>query len=403
LTGHPAVIYLIGETDATMIGATYPSRPEHVGSLRAAKSEGKGIEVTADVMALILGLTALVVGGELLVRGASRIALVCGVSPLVIGLTVVAFGTSSPEAAVSVFSSLRGATGVAVGNVLGSNIFNILVVLGVSALVAPLKVHQQVVRFDAPLGVGVTLLLAGLSIDGNIGRLDGAILFGGILVYTFWAVRKSRTESLEIQQEYAKEFGSRVQRRGHIALQALFIAAGVGLLVFGSDRLVDGASAMAGRLGVSDLIIGLTIVAAGTSLPEVATSVIAGIRGERDIAVGNAIGSNLFNILCVLGLAGLVAPRGLPVPPEALRFDLWVMLGSSALALPVFFTGYRISRWEGAVFVMFYILYLGFLVLSASGRPALAAFNTSALVFIVPMVVLIIGTAVYQLLVTRKK
>jgi cation:H+ antiporter len=354
-------------------------------------------------MLLLLGLTVLAAGGELLVRGASRIAMVCGVSPLVIGLTVVAFGTSTPEAAVSVFSSLQGAPGVAVGNVMGSNIFNILVVLGLSALVAPLTVHQQVVRFDAPLGVGVTLLLAGLCFDGSIGRLDGGILLGGILVYTFWAVRKSRTEPLEIQQEYTKEFGSTVQRNGHIALQVLFIAAGVGLLVFGSDLLVDGASAMARRLGVSDLVIGLTIVAAGTSLPELATSLIAGVRGERDIAVGNVVGSNLFNILCVLGLAGLVAPRGLSVPPEALRFDLWVMLGASALALPVFFTGYRISRWEGAVFVMFYVLYLGFLVLSAGGRPGLAAFNTAALFFIVPMVILIIGTAAYQLLPVRKK
>ena len=351
---------------------------------------------------MVFGMTALVGGGELLVRGASRIALVCGVSPLVIGLTVVAFGTSAPEAAVSVLSSLQGTAGVAVGNVMGSNIFNILVVLGLSALVAPLSVHQQVVRFDAPLGVGVTLLLAGLIIDGVIGRGDGAILFGGILAYTFWTIRKSRGESVEIQEEYAKEFGSKPRRNGHMTLQALFIATGVGLLIFGSDLLVDGASSIARRLGVSNLTIGLTIVAAGTSLPELATSVIAGIKGERDIAVGNVIGSNLFNILCVLGLAGLVAPCGLSVPPEALSFDLWVMLGTSALALPIFFTGYRISRWEGAVFVMFYVLYIGCLVLSASGRPELAAFKVSALFFMVPMALLITGTAAWQLLAIRK-
>lgn len=355
-----------------------------------------------DIMLLILGLAVLVLGGEILVRGASRIALLYGISPLVIRLTVVAFGASTPEAAVSILSSLQGMPGVEIGNIIGSNIFNILVVLGFSALIAPLSVHQQVIYFEAPLGVGVTLLLVGLSFDGVISRFDGFFLFSGILVFTFWAVRKSRTEPVDIQQEYVKEFGRSAQRNGHIALQSLFIIGSIGLLVFGSDLLVKGASSMARRLGVSDLVIGLTIVASGTSLPELATSIIATIRGEKDIAVGNVIGSNLFNILCVLGLVGLVAPHGFLVPPKALHCDLWVMLGASVLVLPVFFTGYRISRWEGAVFIMLYILYLVFLILSASGHPGVAVFKALALFFVVPMVTLIIATAVYQLLPMKK-
>jgi cation:H+ antiporter len=222
-------------------------------------------------------------------------------------------------------------------------------------------------------------------------------------VYTVWAVRRSRIESVTIQEEYARHFTTRAQRNGHIAKQALFIAGGVGLLVLGSTFLVKGASSIARHFGVSDLIIGLTIVAAGTSLPEVATSLIAGIKGQRDIAVGNAVGSNLFNILFVLGLAGIVSPNGLPVPPEALRFDLWVMLGVAVLTLPVFFSGYRISRWEGAVFVLFYGLYLGYLVLSVSKYPGLSSFRFSALPFVIPMVVLMCTTAMYQLVIRGRK
>ena len=359
-------------------------------------------KMTLDIVYIVLGLIALVAGGELLVRGASRIALLWGVSPLVVGLTVVAFGTSAPEAAVSILSSFKGASGVAVGNVMGSNIFNILAVLGLSALVAPLAVHQQVVRIEASLGVAVTLLLTGLIVDGVIGRVDGAILFFGILAYTFWAVRQSRAESIEIQEEYTREFGAKLRRNGHMALPALVIAAGVAILVLGSNLLVNGASAMAKRLGVDDLVIGLTIVAAGTSLPELATSVIAGLKQERDIAVGNVVGSNLFNILFVLGLAGMAAPAGLAVPPEALRFDVWVMLGVAGLALPVFFSGYRISRWEGAVFLFFYAMYLCFIVLSATGRQDLTAFKIAVLCFMIPMLVLIIGTAAWQLLFSKK-
>jgi len=356
-----------------------------------------------DLGCIILGLFLLVAGGDLLVRGASRLALLLGMSPLVVGLTVVAFGTSAPEAAVSILSAMREATGVAVGNVVGSNIFNILVVLGFSALVAPLIVHQQVVRFDAPLGVIVTLVFGGLAMDGAIGKLDGAILFFGIVAYTFWAIRRSRSESQDVQNEYVNEFGIGRSRGGNIVLQSVFIVGGIGILIYGSHLLVDGASSMARRLGVSDLVIGLTIVAAGTSLPELATSVIAGLKKELDIAVGNAIGSNIFNILFVLGLSGVFAPGGLAVPPAALQFDFWVMLAVAALALPVFFTGYQIARWEGAVFLIFYGMYVWFIVLSAGNHPELAAFRISALFFLIPIILLILGTAAWQLLLRKRR
>ncbi len=365
--------------------------------------ERKGLKLTVPIVLVVFGLVALVVGGELLVRGASRIALFWGVSPMVIGLTVVAFGTSAPEAAVSVFSALRGQTDIALGNVIGSNIINVLVVLGLSALIVPLVVNQKVVRFEVPLGVAVTLLLVGMAWDGTISRLDGSILFFCIVAYVVWAIRKSRSESDEVQKVYARQFETLAQKSGHVAKQVLVIAGGVGLLVLGSKFLVDGASSIARHFGISDLVIGLTIVAAGTSLPEVATSIVAGVKGERDIAVGNAVGSNLFNILFVLGLSGIVSPNGLPVHPEVLRFDLWVMLGVSVLMLPVFFSGYRVARWEGGVFVLFYGLYIGYLVLSASEFSGLPRFRFGVLLFVIPMVVLMSGTAVYQLIFRRQK
>lgn len=336
-------------------------------------------------------------------RGASRIALILGISPLVIGLTVVALGTSAPEAAVSVFSSLQGQDGIAVGNVIGSNILNILIVLGISALIIPITVNQQVVRFEAPLGVAVTLLLAGMALDGTISRFDGTVLFSGIIAYLIWAVRKSRAESAEIQEEYAAQFDSGEQKNGSIVKYALAIAVGCGLLVMGSNYLVDGASSIARLFGVSELIIGLTIVSAGTSLPELSTAIIAIMKKQSDIGVGNVVGSNLFNMLFVLGLSGIVAPRGLLVPPEALQFDLWFMLGVTILTLPVFFAGYRIKRWEGGVFVALYGLYLTYIILSVFKYPAMTSFRFSVLIFVVPMVILMFGTAIHQLVLQRRK
>lgn len=353
---------------------------------------------------VLIGLISLVLGGELLVRGSSRIAFLLGVSPLVIGLTVVAFGTSAPEAAVSILSSLQGQEGIAIGNVVGSNIMNILVVLGLASLILPLTVHQQVVRIDAPLVVVVTILLAGLVLDGKIGRIDGVILFTGIILYTVWAIRKSRSESPEVQDEYALHFSEKKEKKESLLKFSILIIAGCVLLVLGSSSMVKGASSIAEQLGVSDLIIGLTIVSVGTSLPELATSLVAVIKKQSDIGVGNVVGSNLFNILLVLGLSGLSAPGGLSVPPEVISFDLWFMLGVSILTLPVFFSGYKISRWEGAFFLAFYALYLGYIILSASGYPSLLpTYKFSAFLVILPMTALMFGTAIHQLVLQKEK
>lgn len=314
-----------------------------------------------DILLLVGGLVLLVFGAELLVRGASRLAAALGISPLVIGLTIVAFGTSAPEMAVSAASSLAGRADIALGNVIGSNIFNVLAILGLSALVTPLFVQQQLIRLDVPLMIAVSALVYLFALDGRIGQTEGVFLLFGIIAYTVFLILKSRKENADIAAEYEREFGNR--QPSDRLKNAFLIAAGLGLLVLGSRWLVQGAVAIAGRLGVSELVIGLTIVAAGTSLPELATSVIASIRGERDIAVGNVIGSNLFNLLAVLGIAGVLAPDGVAVRRTSLQIDLPVMLATAIACLPVFLTGRRISRTEGILFLIGYVAYTVLIVL----------------------------------------
>lgn len=352
----------------------------------------------ATIVWMVAGLVALVAGAEVLVRGASRIAATLGISPLVIGLTVVAFGTSAPELAVSLQSAFAGQPDLALGNVVGSNIFNILLIVGISAVIVPLVVAQQLIRLDVPLMIvaSVTLLLFGL--DGRINRLDGLILFGGLLAYLVLLVRKSRSESAEISSEYDQEFGGSAPVRGAKAWTgnlALVLAGLIGL-VFGSRWLVAGAVEIARALGLSELIVGLTIVAAGTSLPEVATSIVAAVRGERDIAVGNAVGSNIFNILGVLGLASAIAPNGIAVSAAALRFDIPVMIAVAIATLPIFFTGHQISRWEGWVFLAFYVAYTTDLVLSATGNPALTSFQQGMVWFVLPLTAVTIATLAWR-------
>ena len=282
----------------------------------------------------ILGLAALVLGAELLVRGASRLALAFGISPLVVGLTVVAFGTSTPELAVSVQSAWAGQVDIALGNVIGSNIFNVLFILGASALIVPLTVHQQVIRQEVPIMIGASLLLWVLATDGGIARWEGLLLTALVVGYTLLLIRQSRRETAATQAavdaEYAEAFvPAGTDWRDHWGVQLLLILAGLALLVLGARWLVEAAVNFARVLGVSETVIGLTIVAVGTSLPEVATSIMAAIRGERDIAVGNVVGSNIFNLLGIGGIAALVTPStlkarfdaasGRPVSPAADR------------------------------------------------------------------------------------
>jgi cation:H+ antiporter len=343
-----------------------------------------------NVLLFLGGLALLVVGANLLVRGASKLALSFGISPLVVGLTVVAFGTSAPEMAVAVGAVLNGQTAIALGNVVGSNIFNVLFILGVSALITPLVVNVQLIRQEVPIMIGVSLLLFVLVLDKRLGMFDGALLLTLMVAYMVFLIVQSRRETQAANEEYAQEV-----KRAEVGawdaswpVQLLLVAAGLAALVFGSQWLVTASVAFAKALGVSDVVIGLTIVAAGTSMPEVAASIAAAIKGERDIAVGNVVGSNLFNILGCIGLSSLAAGvAGLAVPPSVLSFDIWVMLAVALACLPVFITGREIARWEGSVFVGYYLAYVGYLILAAQQHDALPAFSAAMLSFVIPITV----------------
>jgi cation:H+ antiporter len=343
-----------------------------------------------NVLLFLGGLALLVVGANLLVRGASKLALSFGISPLVVGLTVVAFGTSAPEMAVAVGAVLNGQTAIALGNVVGSNIFNVLFILGVSALITPLVVNVQLIRQEVPIMIGVSLLLFVLVLDKRLGMFDGALLLTLMVAYMVFLIAQSRRETQAANEEYAQEV-KRAEAGAWDAswpVQLLLIAAGLAALVFGSQWLVTASVAFAKALGVSDVVIGLTIVAAGTSMPEVAASITAAIKGERDIAVGNVVGSNLFNILGCIGLSSLAAGgAGLAVPPSVLSFDIWVMLAVALACLPVFITGREIARWEGSVFVGYYLAYVGYLILAAQQHDALPAFSAAMLGFVIPITV----------------
>lgn len=339
------------------------------------------------VLLFILGLLLLFLGAELLVRGAARLALSCGMSPLVVGLTVVAVGTASPELAVAVQSAISGQADLAVGNVVGSNVFNVLFTLGISALIVPLLVNEQIVRQEVPVMIGASLLLWWLVADGRLGRADAALLLGLLVLYTAFLVAQSRRKHRMVSGESGGS-GTTLAAPGgvrHLSIQFVWILVGLFLLVIGSRWLVEAAVAFARYLGMSELVIGLTIVAMGTSLPEVATSIFAALRGERDIAVGNVIGSNIFNILGVLGATGIVAPAGLAVAPSVLSFDLVVMLAVAVACLPLLFTGRRIVRWEGILFVGYYFGYTTYLILYAQQHDALEPFSAVMLGFVIPL------------------
>jgi len=340
-----------------------------------------------NILLFLVGLAALISGASLLVRGASRIALSFGISPLVVGLTIVAFGTSSPELAVSVGAVLEGRTDIAVGNVVGSNIFNVLFILGASALIVPLVVHTQLIRQEVPIMIGASLLLLAFALDGSLGRVDAALLFALLIIYTVFLIVQSRRQTKADAEEFAEALEPVSQWDGHWLVQIALVVGGLVLLVLGSEWLVTAAVAFARALGVSDLVIGLTIVAAGTSMPEVATSILAAIKGERDIAVGNVVGSNTFNILGVLGLSGLVAADGLPLAPALMHFDLWVMLAVAFACLPVFFSGREIARWEGGLFIGYYIAYTAYLIMASKQHELLPRFSEVMLTFVIPLTI----------------
>ena len=349
---------------------------------------------TSIAVFFILGLALLVVGAEIMVRGASRLAAAVGISPLVIGLTVVAFGTSAPELAVSIQAGLIGQADLAVGNVIGSNIANILLILGASALFAPLVVNPQLVRVDLPLVIAASFAMYFLGRDGRLTQLECLLLFIGILIYIVYSIWQSRRSKEEVDPEIeALIGGARQYSWRYTALNLGMIVAGLTLLVVGADWLVDSAVEFAKFLGISELVIGLTVVAFGTSAPELATSIVAVLRGERDIAVGNVIGSNLFNILSVLGLAGVVTAGGLAVSSQAIRFDIPFMTAVAVICLPLFYKNYRISRWEGGIFLGYYIAYTVYLVLEATAHPIFPSY-VIAMQWITAAVLVVLAAAV---------
>jgi cation:H+ antiporter len=324
-----------------------------------------------DVLLIAGGLALLVTGGEFFVRGAVQIANRLGVSPLLIGLTLVGFGTSTPELVTSVQASLAGSPGIAVGNIVGSNIANILIILGLAALIAPIAVSSAALRRDGAIGVAVALALAGVGLFGMLDRAVGTIFLLGLVGYIAYAWREERRGEPDHTAAYDKALafeGVRpggvlatdvsAPRRGGtgIALSLAMAVGGLAVVVAGGYLLVDGAVGLARRLGVSETVIGLTIVAVGTSLPELVTSVVAAVRRHADVALGNVLGSNIYNILGIGGATALIAPT--PIPEAIAAYDVWVMLGASVLLMVLARTGWRIGRREGAALLVLYGVYV---------------------------------------------
>lgn len=333
-----------------------------------------------NLLQLLCGLALLVAGAELLVRCAVRMAANLKVRPLLIGLTLVAVGSSAPQLTVSLQAALNDTADIAVGSVIGSNIFNILVTLGLSALIIPLRVSRQLVRLDIPLMILASGLVFALALNKQLDRLDGIVLLGGLLVYLALLLRQSRHSGHHHPRHD-------LPRTSWLHNLVLMLAALL-LLGLAGHLLLGAAVTLATELGLSERIIGLTIIAVSTSLPQLATSLIAAFRGQREIAVGNVIGSNVFNLLGVLGLTALVAPAPLSVSPNALAFDLPVMLGVAALCLPVFYTGYRVTRGEGLLFLGLYLAYGLHVVSFTTGMPLAGKLEHLMLFFVLPALLL---------------
>jgi len=343
------------------------------------------------VLSFISGLALLILGAEVLVRGASKIAAGLGISPLIIGLTVVAFGTSSPELAVSIKAAVSNQADIALGNVVGSNIFNVLFILGISALIVPLRVSQQLIRLDVPLMIGVSALTFILAFDLNISRIDGILLILSLVGYVGFLIYQSLGNSEKDPDSDLTDAGKdeHSEKSGWL-FNLMLVVGGLGLLVIGSRWFVNSAVSFANYLGISELVIGLTIIAAGTSMPEVVTSIIAAIRGERDIAIGNVVGSNIFNIMGVLGFASVLAPAGIGVSEAFVSFDIPLMIAVAIACLPIFFTKGTISKWEGALFLSYYIVYTLYLILAGTDHETLPVVNNIMLYFVIPLTVLTI-------------
>ncbi len=334
------------------------------------------------ILWFLAGLAALIIGADLLVRGASRLAFSLGVSKLVIGLTVIAFGTSAPELAISIQSGLEGKPDLLLGNIVGSNITNILLILGISALILPITVHPRLIRLDVPIMLLLTLLLLFFVWNGSISVFESFVLVTLLTAYLIYLARNSGSA-------VPREINTARRSKG---VQFLFIGIGLVLLISGARLVVSSAVELAEWFGISELIIGLTIVAFGTSLPEVTTAVVAAVRKERELLISGVIGSNILNILAVLGITGLLLFEPIPVTDALIRFDIMILLAASFACIPIFFTGHLISRKEGALFFSYYIAYIIYLFLASAEHDALPLFSRTMLLFVLPITLFTIIT-----------
>jgi len=354
-----------------------------------------------DVLLVVAGLVLLIVGGEALVRGASTIATKAGISPLVVGLVIVSAATSTPELAVTIDAVLQGEPGLAVGNVIGSNIANILLILGLSAAISPLVIKRQVVRFDIPVMVGLSILLLVVSLDGTIVLWEGIALLSVLVLHAVMTVILGRRDA--VTEAAAADTLPLNATAVKLPIAVLLLVFGTALLAVGARLLVTGAVNIATALGVSSLVVGLTVVAVATSLPELATSIVALLRGERDMAVGNVVGSNIFNIGMVLGLSAIIFGDGIPVPAEAIALDMPIMVAVAIALLPIALVGFVVSRWEGIAFVGLFSAYMAFVALFATQHSALSGFTTAMLWFVLPILGVAWLATVLYFLSKRKK
>lgn len=319
-------------------------------------------------LVFLIGLAIVVAGAELLLRSATRIANMLRVRPIVIGLTVVAIGTSLPELAVGITAATEGKGALAVGNVAGANILVLLLVMGLSAAIVPLPIQPHSLRLEVPAMIGAALALIIMSLDGVLTRTEGALLVMAAIFYTALIVQSSRRDRRAVAVEFAHEFAQppppRAERGKTFVRHGALLAVAIALTIVGADLLVAGASALAAAFGVSDAVIGLTIVALGTSSPELVTTVVATLRGDRDVAIGNLLGSGVYNILAILGTVMLVSPQSIDVSRELLFIDLPIAAAVATICLPVLKSDHMISRKEGLSFVAAYFTYMAVLLLT---------------------------------------
>lgn len=325
------------------------------------------------ILLFIAGLVALIGGAELFLKGVDHFGLKWGVSPVVMGLTVVAFATGAPELAISIKAASSGSADLVLGNIIGSNIANILLILGIVAILKPIKITRRIIRIDVPIVISASLLLFILALDGTLTTFDGVVLIIGLLIYslfTFFQIKKERKKGKEAEIFEYGESPEELATGAYFYIKNIgFLLIGLTLIVLGANWMVESAVTIARLLGLSELVIGLTIVSIGTSLPEVATSVASARKGNADIAVANVMGSNLYNVFLTMGLTLIIAPSFLDVSIQALEFDLPFMVAVSIACIPIFIAGFNLTRSDGIIFLFYYSSYLAYLVLDAYESP----------------------------------